>query len=160
TVRDNFVHGFTNSLGIAMASGSTGFQIAGNEIFNNYAGVYLSNNASNGTVIGNIIRDHAGVTFTDDGSGIVLEGTNPNITITQNSISGNRQGIFIWNGFGVDLSGTTVSDNSIAGNTSGVKNTNTVVFDASGNWWGVNTPVGVAAAAGTNVDYSPWLDSG
>jgi hypothetical protein len=32
--------------------------------------------------------------------------------------------------------------------------------DASGNWWGTNTPAGVAAEVSANVDYTPWLDSG
>ena len=112
---------------IAVAiSGSSDFEITGNEIFNNYAGVYLSTGASNGTVSGNLIRNHTGSTFTDDGSGVVLEGANPNNTITGNEITGNRHGIYIWTGFGSDLSGTTVFDNSITGNTAGVMNTKVV----------------------------------
>ncbi len=39
-----------------------------------------------------------------------------------------------------------------------VLGTNTV--DASGNWWGTNTPSGVAALVTANVDYTPWLNSG
>ncbi|HKB05407.1 MAG TPA: right-handed parallel beta-helix repeat-containing protein, partial [Gemmataceae bacterium] len=160
TIRDNFVFGFTGGLAVAIAAGSSDFAITDNDIFNNYAGVYLANTASGGTVSGNRIRNHTGATFTDDGSGVVLEGTNPNITITGNEITGNRHGIFIWSGFGSDLTGTTVFNNSLVGITAGVKNTNTALLNASGNWWGTNTPTGVAAAAGTNVDYSPWLDSG
>src|SRR5262249_46239921 len=49
-VRDNFIYGLTGGLGVAIASGSSGFQVTGNEIFDNYAGVYLSNNAFGGTV--------------------------------------------------------------------------------------------------------------
>ena len=160
TVRDNFISGFTGGLGVAIASGSSGFQVLSNEIFNNYAGVYLSNNAFGGTVSGNIIRDHVGATFTDDGSGLVFEGGNPNVTVTENQISGNRQGIFVWTGFGSDLSGTTVIGNSLTGNVAAVKNTNAAVLDASGNWWGTNAAAGVATAAGTGVDYTPWLDAG
>jgi parallel beta-helix repeat protein len=159
-VRDNFIYGLTGGLGVAIASGSSGFQVTGNEIFNNYAGVYLSNNAFGGTVSGNVIRDHVGSTFTDDGSGIVFEGTNPNITVTGNDISGNRHGIFVWSQFGSDLSGTTVTNNSLNGNAAGVVNTNSAVLDASGNWWGTNAAAGVGTAAGAGVDFTPWLDAG
>jgi hypothetical protein len=158
-VRDNFIYGLTGGLGVAIASGSSGFQVTGNEIFNNYAGVYLSNNAFGGTVSGNVIRNHVGSTFTDDGSGIVFEGTNPNITVTGNDISGNRHGIFVWSQFGSDLSGTTVTNNALTGNAAGVVNTNSAVLDASGNWWGTNAAASVAAAAGAGVDFSPWLDA-
>jgi len=158
TIRDNFVHDFTGALAIAI--GGSDFEVTGNEIFNNYAGVYLANNATNGTVSGNLIRNHSGTTGSDDGSGVVLEGTNPNIAITGNEITGNRHGIYVWTGFGSDLTGTTVVNNAVAGNTVGVKNTNAAVPDASGNWWGTNAPAGVAAAAGTNVDFTPWLDTG
>jgi parallel beta-helix repeat protein len=159
-VRDNFIYGLTGGLGVAIASGSSGFQVTGNEIFNNYAGVYLANNAFGGTVSGNVIRDHVGSTFTDDGSGIVFEGTNPNITVTGNDISGNRHGIFVWSQFGSNLSGTTVSDNSLTGNAAGIVNTNSAVLDASGNWWGTNVATGVGTAAGAGVDFTPWLDAG
>lgn len=159
-ISDNIVHDFTDRLAIAIAAGSTDFQIVGNDIFSNYAGVYLANGAFGGTVSGNAIYGQIGATFTDDGSGLVMEGDNPNITIAQNEITGNRQGIFIWGSFGSDLTGTTVFNNAIAGNTVGVNNTNAAVLQASGNWWHVNTPAGVAAAAGTNVDFTPWLDVG
>ncbi|MFC2099374.1 NosD domain-containing protein [Candidatus Bipolaricaulota bacterium] len=33
-------------------------------------------------------------------------------------------------------------------------------IDASGNWWGTNDPVAVAALVGSNVDFSPMLDTG
>src|SRR5262249_44816919 len=103
---------------------------------------------------------HVGSTFTDDGSGIVFEGTNPNITVTGNAISGNRHGIFVWSQFGSDLSGTTVTDNSLTGNTAGVVNTNSAEPDAAGHQGGTNTATGVGTAAGTGVDFSPWLDAG
>ena len=112
TIGDNFVHGF-GAIAVAISS-SSDFEITGNEIFNNYAGVYLSTPAtSTARSSGNLIRNHTGSTFTDDGSGVVLEGANPNNTITGNEITGNRHGIYVWTGFGSDLSGTTVFGNSM-----------------------------------------------
>jgi SdrD B-like domain/FG-GAP-like repeat/Right handed beta helix region len=161
TVRENFVYGFTGSLGVALAAGSFGFQITDNDIFNNYAGVYLSNGAFGGLVSGNFIHDHTGSIGPDQGSGVVMEGMNPNNIITQNTIDGNRFGVYVWTGFGSNLSGTTVFGNAITNSlAAGVNNTNAALLDASGNWWGTNTPAGVAAQAGVNVDYTPWLDIG
>ncbi len=60
--------------------------------------------------------------------------------------------------------GATVilSDNDFSGNSSGgVSNGGTSeTIDAPGNWWGSNAPATVAAQAGSNVDYTPWLDVG
>jgi len=36
----------------------------------------------------------------------------------------------------------------------------TAVLDASVNWWGTNTPAGVAGQVSDDVDYTPWIDSG
>ncbi|MEK9135817.1 MAG: hypothetical protein AAB393_01735, partial [Bacteroidota bacterium] len=59
--------------------------------------------------------------------------------------------------------GITVYSNSITSNSNkGILNGSGVgqLVDASSNWWGVNTEVGVAAAVSTNVDYTPWLNNG
>lgn len=158
--RNNFVSGFTATLGIAVAAGSTGFQITGNEVFGNYGGVYLSASASGGTVSANVIRDHTGATAPDDGSGVVFEGNNANVTVTQNAIRGNRTAVYAFGAFGTDFTGTTVSGNSVTGNTAGVTNTNATPLNASGNWWGTADAAAVAAQAGANVDFSPWLATG
>lgn len=64
-----------------------------------------------------------------------------------------------------DVRSVTVYNNSIVstpGNPTEygveVRSTNTV--DASANWWGTNTPSGVAVLVSANVDYTPWLNSG
>ena len=69
------------------------------------------------------------------------------------------------NGTGIDIASTanagnlTVSDNSIVGNTTAdITNDGSGLLNASGNWWGTTTAV--AAVAGGNIDYSPWLGSG
>src|SRR5262249_34655848 len=54
-----------------------------------------------------------------------------------------------------------IFNNDLSGNTGlAVHNLSASVVDASGNWWGSNTSAVVAAKAGANVNYSPWLDSG
>lgn len=157
-IRNNFVRDLT-ALGVAIASGSANFQVTGNDIFNNYAGVYLSNGAFNGEVSGNAIHNHVGGT-NDAGTGVVFEGDNTNIEVTGNEITNNRQGIYVWGLFGSDLAGTAVTNNSLSGSTAGVANTNSAILNASGNWWGTSSVAGVTTAAGTNVDFSPWLDAG
>ncbi len=54
----------------------------------------------------------------------------------------------------------TAFSNNFAGNGTGISTTAPAV-DASGNWWGSNDAATVKAQAdgGTDVDYSPWLDS-
>jgi len=53
-----------------------------------------------------------------------------------------------------------IYNNSFSGYGNAVFNVNATLVDASGNWWGTSTPTGVAAKAGSNVDYTPWLNSG
>jgi hypothetical protein len=55
-----------------------------------------------------------------------------------------------------------ITGNDISGNSTGLSMTGGSVsaLDASGNWWGDNTPAGVAGEVGANVDYTPWLDAG
>ena len=51
-------------------------------------------------------------------------------------------------------------NNDLSGSTLGISNAGSNLLDASGNWWGTTTAADVAAAAGANVDYTPWLGSG
>jgi hypothetical protein len=71
----------------------------------------------------------------------------------------------------VTIGGATGKANSLTGQTtlavstgpydySGVPYQWTPDVNASGNWWGTNTPAGVAALVSANVDYTPWLDVG
>lgn len=158
-VRNSFVSGFTTGLGVAVAAGSSGFAVTGNELFGNYGGVYLSANATNGTVSRNVIRDNTVTGAPDAGAGLVLEGNNAGVSVAENAIRGNRTGVYVFD-FGSNFAGTALSDNALTGNTAGVTNTNAGVLNASGNWWGVATAAGVAAQAGANVDYTPWLATG
>jgi hypothetical protein len=55
----------------------------------------------------------------------------------------------------------SIFNNDLSGNGGlGVDNLTGTLVDASGNWWGSNTQAGVQAAVSSNVDYTPWLNSG
>ncbi len=88
-----------------------------------------------------------------------------------NHITDNAQGIYVFGGGSGNpyggpyaVPGGAIHNNHIAGNAEyGVRvdpNATGGPLDASGNWWGDNTPTGVAAQVSANVDYSPWLDDG
>jgi len=55
-----------------------------------------------------------------------------------------------------------IYNNDLSSYSVSVYNTSAALVDASGNWWGSNVAATVRARAngGTNVDYTPWLDSG
>ena len=67
-------------------------------------------------------------------------------------------------GMGTDMTypahvvkGNSFVDNGLAIRVTGAYSS---PLNASGNWWGISTPAGVAAEVSANVDYTPWLDSG
>ncbi len=81
------------------------------------------------------------------------------MTIQYNEIYGSaRDGVRIVN----DATSHHINYNSIYNSVAyGVNNLDAAAtVDASGNWWGTNTPGGVAGEISDSVDYTPWLDSG
>jgi len=124
--------------------GPDNLTIADNEIYDNEKnGIYMGPMNSNHTLSGNVIRDNGWDGIRIDleeqyyGGGYPVYDRTSNIVATNNSIHGNNLGAQVV-GFP----------------------TNGFVLDASGNWWGTNTPASVAAEVSANVDYTPWLDSG
>lgn len=54
-----------------------------------------------------------------------------------------------------------IFNNDLSGYGNAIFNESSTVVNASGNWWGNNTPAGVASkVTAAKVDYTPWLDSG
>jgi hypothetical protein len=81
-----------------------------------------------------------------------------NIQVTENEIHSNSSvGLNIWDGYPGQIH---FHHNSIVGNGTGLDNHLSPVTDASGNWWGDNTPAGVPGVIAGNADYTPWLHDG
>ena len=81
--------------------------------------------------------------------------TGGNLTsASQNFITGNGTGVVVGTG---GLVGSIVDNNKdlFGDAVLGVSNTSGTDINASGNWWGSNTPAGVAAEVSANVDYTP-----
>jgi len=166
TVRDN---SFTNIGRIGMfvfGSGVTAGVISGNTYTGKEAGDWLDygvevGGGAHATVTRNTISGNTGVAKDGSISAGVLVTTffapGTQATITENFISGSTIGVVV-GARASDTSVATVFNNSLTANTKGVKSTAPLV-DASANWWGTQTPVGVAGQVSANVDYTPWLDS-
>jgi len=83
-----------------------------------------------------------------------------NITVSGNFFNGGTGGILVRS----SAEGVQVRNNSFAAALTGLAAENTdpdaATLDASGNWWGSAAAATVAAQAGADVDYTPWLASG
>lgn len=102
-------------------------------------------------------------------SGIRLGGANSSVEVSNNFFTAATVGVRVVDdgyGFG-DNSSIGIHGNSFSGMTAFAVayegGYSTSPLDASANWWGVNTLVGVIAAidiSGGPVDFTPWLDTG
>ncbi|MFA4854631.1 MAG: right-handed parallel beta-helix repeat-containing protein, partial [Candidatus Omnitrophota bacterium] len=106
---------------------------------------------------------------------IGLEGDTPNAVVTGNAISNVvSHNPVVTDGVGVffetnpSLGTVTVQNNSFATSVNFGVAIHPVllaaypglIVNASGNWWGTNDAAAVAARVSSNVDYTPWLNSG
>jgi parallel beta-helix repeat protein len=118
---------------------------------------------ANATIKRSTIGGNTGVASSDGSTsaGVLVTtffGAGTAASVSENFISGSTTGVAV--GFdGSDTSVATVFNNSLTGNTKGVESTAQLV-NASANWWGTNTPGGVAGQVSASVDYTPWLDAG
>jgi parallel beta-helix repeat protein len=137
-VRENILAGFTNMLAFSPAAGSSNVTFAENEVFNAYAGAYFPNGAT-GTIAENHIHDLADGPL-DKGAAVVLEGSSPNVTVSNNFLVNNNKGVYIHDqaaAGGVDnLTGTSVSNNDLSGNDNAIVNNRSVILEATCNWYG------------------------
>ncbi len=163
--------------GITFASAYTGtqgrflnIQITDNTVYNlnsNRRGIGLWNNAPAGSgSIGDIVNPViarntiTGVPGADQSLGIRLLGQISNASIINNYIDGAAVGFRgqIWNGH-IALN-SNIYSNSFTNNTLNLEWQGAAAINASDNWWGINTPSGVASLVSPLVDYTPWLYSG
>jgi hypothetical protein len=157
-IKKNFINSF-NGLGVSLSAGSTGFDISENNISNNYAGIYLSSVASNGSITNNIVTGHTNGSL-DQGSAIVFEGGQTNVSVANNYLTGNGKGIFHWDVYGAP-SGNIIENNDLSGNTLfAVQNTNAVTLNLGCNWYGTAIANDVMTKISGPVSYVPYLISG
>jgi parallel beta-helix repeat protein len=123
-------------------------------------------NADNNTIQNNEVYNHDdwfpyGGDF-DFAQGIYLCDSYNNI-VTGNNLHDNNYGVGLYSAGREPVGSNQITSNNIAGNKGfGVKNYDTVIIDATGNWWGdASGPSGEGPGTGDavsgNVDYSPWL---
>jgi len=87
------------------------------------------------------------------------------VDVTEDIITGHDTGVYVEDtagGSSSSLYSVSANKSNLSGSTTyGVNNTvGSFTLDASANWWGTNTPAGVAAEVSATVDYTPWLDNG
>jgi parallel beta-helix repeat protein len=127
-------------------SSFTGNTITGAEI----AGIMIDSGAHDNTFTGNTIANTTMGTKYAGQAYEIHEGDGVFLWSDETNAPGSSAG-----------TGNVFHGNAIYGNADdGMENQTATTVDASGNWWGTNTPAGVAAEVSANVDYTPWLDSG
>lgn len=148
--------------------------VSGNTIAHNEKhGIYVDAQQRNLTITANVISSNGRNGIWLDEFGTLSEpkqyneayGYLQNATISNNIISGAAAPYAaIWvTGKPPDL---LITGNDLSGNAKavvqedGIGETWAYTANASGNWWGVVTPAGVAALVSADVDYTPWLASG
>jgi nitrous oxidase accessory protein NosD len=137
-------------------SGNQPVQLRENVLTNNHTGVQVQSQGSatlfRNTITGSGLAGVEVLTGSLAPFGVLAH------AVQENFISGGA-------GDGIRIAGTagaigSIHNNDLSGNALAVNNLSAGLIDASGNWYGVNTPAGVAAEVSANVDYTPWLDVG
>ena len=122
---------------------SSGNTVSCNSITDNELGIWVSNGANNNTFNNNLLANNLINVQVDSYAGAGCSGASTGLQFHNNS-------------FGP----LSVASTAVAG----FINNTAVLVDASGNWWGDNTPLAsthpTVPAVTAIVDYTPWLDSG
>jgi hypothetical protein len=135
--------------------------ISGNTVKNvPEQGIQLAG-SSGGVAIYNNSFDNVGNTAQKGGIRLYGTAITGSVDVYGNIATNSYYGMEIRNATGCNLSFIEVFNNSFdSSNTAPLFNGCDDVLNASGNWYGVATPAGVAAAVSGDVDYTPWLASG
>ncbi|GAI26078.1 unnamed protein product, partial [marine sediment metagenome] len=133
--------------------------ISGNTIANTpRKGIQVADSPnSNVTITGNTITNTNTSHDADEGA-ITIYPNTTDISITNNTLTGNYQGFTVRDKAGI-VSDVHVNFNNIYGNDGfGVGNfaQGGGMLNATNNWWGTTTDAEVAAMVSGNVAYDPW----
>ena len=120
--------------------------VEGNSISGNSIGVDV-NDQTRANLFHNIIDGNI--------TGIQVVNSAVLVSATNNFITNNTtQGILATQAASAGIVGS-IANNDFSGNTAGINNTTASLVNASANWWGSpSVPIS------SNVDFTPWLDSG
>ena len=164
----DFVANITNN--IINTTGTAGINadaiknstISNNTISNTVQQAIQLAGVSEGVTIANNVITNCNTSLGADRGGIRLRGSNYSgpINVTNNIISGSRNGVAIANGEIITGKTINVTDNNLAGNTTTIYHGGTGTLNATCNWHGVNTSAGVAALVSGMVTFSPFLQDG
>ncbi|HSN95018.1 MAG TPA: right-handed parallel beta-helix repeat-containing protein, partial [Anaerolineaceae bacterium] len=122
-------------------------------------GVFVNNWEGYSSAAGNTAVTIDGMTITGPAIGVYVKDNPLNTTTADVRAVIMNNVITATTGIKVEGDGATAQahNNTILG---GAANLTANTMDASGNWWGTADPAMVKNLAGTNVDFTPWLDSG
>jgi len=167
TANGNGKYGFWLKQGDGV-DGSSGNTFTDNTAnLNGRSGVRMTNLSGNSTYTGNTFNLNGTVEYAHR-AGMELGGSTgdaiSNLTVNNNTFSGNPTGILIR--AGAIITDVVLRNNNIVGNADyGANNLGTGTLDATCNWWGdvagpaidTNPYVTGGNAVSSNVDYIPWL---
>ncbi len=145
-ISGNIITGYGRGISITNGSGVSGLTISGNTISGCFNGIdFLEYNPSAPPAPGNITT----------------------VTVVQNTLSSNTNGIKVYDSTYVLASNFTINFNNFTGNTAyGLLNAHTTQpVTAEDNWWfhssgpyhATTNPFGAGDTVSDNVDYTPWL---
>ncbi|MGE5424983.1 MAG: NosD domain-containing protein, partial [Syntrophothermus sp.] len=126
-------------------------------------GIYIG--PGTGSIINPAIKDNTVFDFLGYSTyAIVLENSVSNGLVSNNliyniiSTNNNAAGVYT----NVTTGGATnaINNNSFTNVQFGIKNNQSIVVNATCNWWGTNTVAGVASMVTGPVTYDPWLSTG
>jgi parallel beta-helix repeat protein len=161
TISGNWI-GNTAYAGMIL-DGLTNSTVSSNTVYNvPQQGIQLAGASSNVTISNNNITN-ANTLHTADKGGIGIYGAafTGTVNVTGNIVTNSFNGFAVRAGQNITGKDIHVYNNSLTGNTNkAVYHGGTGTLDASGNWYGTNTPAGMAVAVSANVDYTPWLHDG
>ncbi|GAK58872.1 VCBS protein [Candidatus Vecturithrix granuli] len=153
--------------GLSIVQKASTFQVItlnGVAVKNNKAsGVMLGGGASTGnlSVLNSTFQGNSWEEFDLSGGWFGAFSVSGDTSFTGNTFEGGPWAAIYIGDLASFGSAPVIFNNDLSGYGNAVFNASTTIVNASGNWWGTNTPAGVASkVTAATVDYTPWLHSG